>query len=455
MTLPRPLLLAAAGLLLLSPAALPAADAPAAAPDTMAWFRDAKLGIFLHWGVYSEGLGSESWAFHDGKTTYEAYMAQAKTFTASNYHPEEWARLFSEAGARYAVLTSKHHDGFALWDTKLSKLNAKDASPAGRDLIGPYCEALRKEGLKVGLYFSNLDWSHPDYASVLPTGADPADPQFRNRFGYPQGKQDPEAWTRFLAFHRGQLKELETRFRPDLIWFDGDWERTDEQWGFRELREQLRQWNPTGIVNGRIGKYGDYLTPEQYIPLVPPPSVWELCATVNDSWGFQRQDHNFKSVRQVVRMLAECAGMGGNLLLDVGPRSDGTIPEEDVRVLRGLGRWTHKHAEALYGTVAGLPAGYFYGATTLNKARDTVYLFCFDRPNGQVALKGIRNDVLRVSVVGGPELASRKIGGAEWVRMPGVLWIDVPEAALDPDATVIKVELKGPLDLATEPQRKP
>jgi alpha-L-fucosidase len=205
-------------------------------------------------------------------------------------------------------------------------------------------------------------------------------------------------------------------------------------------------------VNGRIGKYGDYLTPEQYIPLVAPKSAWELCATVNDSWGFQKKDRNFKSVRQVVRMLAECSGMGGNLLLDVGPRSDGSIPEEEAAVLRGLGRWTHKNGEAIYGSVAGLPGGYFYGATTLNKSRDTLYLICFDRPNGSVAVKGIRNDILRVSVVGGPELTAKKVGGAAWVGMPGVLWIDIPDSALDPDATVIKVELKGALDLATEPK---
>ncbi|MFY9924039.1 MAG: alpha-L-fucosidase [Opitutaceae bacterium] len=432
----------------------PAAQAAPAQADRMAWFRDAKLGIFIHWGIYSKGVGSESWAFHDGDTTYGDYMAQASSFTASNYRPDEWARLFKEAGARYAVLTSKHHDGFALWDTKLSKLNAKDGSPAGRDLVTPYCEALRKEGLRVGLYFSNLDWSNPDYASILPTGANRSDPAYRNRFGYPQGAENPEAWKRFLAFHRGQLREISERFKPDLLWFDGDWERTDEQWQFKELRQQLLQWNPNGIVNGRIGQYGDYQTPEQYMPLVAPQSPWELCATVNDSWGYQIKDRNFKSVRQCVRMLAECAGMGGNLLLDIGPRSDGSIPDEDVAVLRGLGRWTHKHAEALYGSVAGIPAGYFYGATTLSKGRDTLYLICFDRPNGQVAVKGIMNDVLRTSVVGGPVLASRKIGGAPWLNMPGVLWIDVPESALDPDATVIKVELKGPLILATGPVRK-
>ncbi len=446
--------LAAAGSAQTPPGDPMAGYGPAAAADSprVAWFRDAKLGIFIHWGIYSEGLGSESWAFHNGETTYEAYMAQAATFTASDYHPDQWAALFAGAGARYAVLTSKHHDGFALWDTAFSKLNAKDGSPAGRDLIGPYCDAMRRQGLKVGLYFSHLDWSHPDYASVLYEGKGrDSDKEYKNRFGYPQGAEDPEAWKRFLAFHDGQLKELCERFRPNLLWFDGDWERSDNQWHFSELRRSIDQWDPNVVVNGRIGKFGDYETPEQYIPLVPLKPVWELCATVNDSWGFQKKDHNFKTARQCIRMLAECSGMGGNLLLDIGPRSDGSIPDEDVAVLKGLGRWTHKFGEAIYGSEAGLPGGYFYGASTLNRARDTVYLICFDRPNGSIAVKGIRNEIKRVSVVGGPELASRKIGGAAWVNMPGVLWIDVPDSALDPDATVIKVELKGPLDLAAVP----
>src|SRR5579863_5168222 len=302
--------------------------ASAAGTDRMAWFSDAKLGIFIHWGIYSEGRGSESWAFHNGDTTYEAYMAQAATFTASHYQPDKWAALFAEAGARYAVLTSKHHDGFALWDTKYSKLNAKDGAPAGRDLIGPYCEAMRRQGLKVGLYFSHLDWSHPDYASVLYEGRSrDSNPEFKNRFGYPQGPENPEAWKRFLVFHDNQIEELCQRFHPDLLWFDGDWERSDNQWHFRQLRKEIDAWDPGVIVNGRIGKYGDYQTPEQYIPLVPLNPPWELCATVNDSWGYQKKDRNFKTARQCIRMLAECSAMGGNLLLDIGPRSDGTIPD--------------------------------------------------------------------------------------------------------------------------------
>ena len=156
-----------------------------------------------------------------------------------------------------------------------------------------------------------------------------------------------------------------------------------------------------------MGGYGDYATPEQAMPDQPAEGPWEFCVTINDSWGYQKKDTNFKSARQCVRMLAECAGMGGNLLLDVGPKSDGTILPEQADVLKGLGRWVRKHAEALYGTVAGLPPGHFYGASTLNKKRDVLYLICFDRPNGQVAVKGIMNEVRRVSVVGGPELKQK------------------------------------------------
>ncbi len=426
---------------------LTAADAPVITdhPD-MTWFEDARLGIFIHWGIYSEGKSSESWALHDGILSHDEYYAQASTFTASNYHPEAWAALFKEAGARYAVLTSKHHDGFALWDTAQSKLNAKDGSPAGRDLVGPFCDALRSNGLKVGLYFSHLDWSHPDYASVLKEG-DMTPAEKLNRYSYPQGPEHPEAWERFLKFHRAQLKEISERFHPDLLWFDGDWERSAAQWRMAELRTQLKTWLPNVILNSRMDGYGDYATPEQALPVHPPSGPWELCMTVNDSWGYQAKDRNFKSVRQVVRLLTECASQGGNLLLDVGPRSDGTITPEETAVLRGLGRWTHKNAEALYGTRSGIPKDYYYGPSMLNKERTVLYLVCYDRPVDGIYIKGIRNEIKRVSVLGGPVLPWRRFMKAEWAHQPGIVIADLPEAAMDPEATIVKVELDGPLSL--------
>jgi alpha-L-fucosidase len=414
-------------------------------PD-MTWFTDARLGIFIHWGIYSEGNGSESWAFRNGDTPYETYTNQARTFTASKYNPEQWAELFKAAGARYAVLTAKHHDGFALWNTAQSKLNARDDSPAARDLVGPYCDALRKNGLKVGLYFSHLDWSHPDHASVLNQGA-VSEQDRTNRFSYPQGPENPQAWNRFLAFHDAQLRELCDRFHPDLLWFDGDWERTAGQWKMSELRQHLKQWDPEVILNSRMQGYGDYQTPEQALPVIAPKGPWELCMTINDSWGYQKRDRNFKTVRQCVWLLTECASMGGNLLLDVGPRSDGTITREQEKILLGLGRWTHRHAEALYGTIAGVSKDYYYGPSMLSKDRTVLYLVCYDHPAGGVCVKGIRNTIKRVSVVGGGELKHHRFMEALWAGQPGILIIDLPGNGMDPDATVIKIELEGPLQM--------
>lgn len=414
------------------------------------WFVDAKFGVFIHWGIYSAGNWGESWPFFNGEVPYDTYMAQAQEFTAENYDADAWAALFARAGAKYAVLTAKHHDGFALWPTRANSLNAVEASPAGRDLIGPYCEALRRHGLKVGIYYSHLDWSHPDYATILPKGAQAHGHSqlHANAFGYPQGPEEPERWERFLAFHRQQLKELCTMYKPDLLWFDGDWERDPEQWRMAELREQLHEWAPGVVLNSRMGGHGDYGTPEQAIPVTPPDSIWEFCVTINDSWGYQQRDANHKSVRQCIRMLAECAAMGGNLLLDIGPKSDGTLQPQQAEVLEDMGRWTQKHSEALYGTRAGLPATHFYGPSTQNQGGDTLYLFVLDRPYDQIAVKGVRNAIKRVTVLGsGQELTHRVTGGAPWAHLPGILWVDVPETVLDAQATVLKVELDGELDL--------
>ncbi len=215
------------------------------------------------------------------------------------------------------------------------------------------------------------------------------------------------------------------------------------------LTAQVCKYRRGVVLNSRMGGYGDYGTPEQAIPVSRPDGPWEFCVTINDSWGYRKDDHNHKSSRKCIWMLAECAGMGGNLLLDIGPKSDGTITPEQTAVLKGLGRWTHKHAEALYGTKAGLPPGHFYGPSTMNKSEDTLFLIMLNRPSGEVAVKGLRSQVRRASIVGGPELKHQVLGGAPWANLPGMLWIDVPEQTLDPDATVIKLELEGTLDLYT------
>lgn len=413
------------------------------------WFPDAKLGIFIHYGIYAVDGVPESWSFWNGQVPYDRYMKQLDRFTASKYDPEAWADLFERAGAKYAVLTTKHHDGVALWDTQANDLSVVKKTPAGRDLIGAYVDALRRRHLKVGFYYSHLDWSHPDYASIYPTRdsvEQTGEERYKNRFSYPErGQENPEAWNRFLKFHRQQIKELNDRYGPvDLWWFDGEWERDSEQFDMKGLRNELLAANPQMIANSRLLGYGDYATPEQGIPIVPPDGPWEFCVTVNDSWGYQVQDHNHKSVRQIVRMFAETIGMGGNMLLDIGPYEDGSLQPEQVQRLESLGDWIRPHAEAIYATVAGLPAGLFYGASTFSKDRKTLYLFVFDRPWDKIAVKGLRTPPRSVTALkSGETLPQQTIGGLG--ETPGILWIDVPERVLDPNATVLKLEFDDPV----------
>jgi len=320
---------------------------------------------------------------------------------------------------------------------------------AGRDLITPYVEALRRHHLKVGFYYSHLDWSHPDYATIYPTRdseEQTGTERYKNRYSYPEkGAENPEAWKRFLEFHGKQLEELSTQFGDvDIYWFDGEWERDPEQFDMAGLRERLQAWQPNAIFNSRLLGHGDYATPEQGIPIVPPDGPWEFCVTVNDSWGYQGRDHNHKSVRQIVRMFAETIGMDGNMLLDIGPYEDGSLQPEQVARLEGLGDWIRPNAEAIYDTIAGLPAGLFYGASTFSKDRKTLYIFVFDMPIDQIAVKGLKVKPTRVSTLEvGDTLTSNMIGGLG--ETPGILWIDVPKT-VNPNATVLKLEFDAPVE---------
>ncbi len=372
-------------------------------------------------------------------------MKQLDGFTASRYDPHAWAELFARAGARYAVLTARHHDGVALWESAQGGLDVVRHTPAGRDVLAGYADALRERGLKVGLYYSHSDWNHPDYASLRHPEPDeePANPLAHAQ----PGQEDPAAWARYLAYRDGQVGELVDRYRPDLLWFDGECERTEEQWGLDALATRILAGNPDTVLNARMLSHGDYATPERGVPLQAPDGPGELCLTVNDSWGFQHQDHNHKSVRQLVRYFTETISAGGNLLLDVGPREDGTIPAEQAERLTGLGAWIARHAEAVYGTGAGLPPGHHYGPSTLSADRRTLYLVCFDTPRETVSVRGLRNRVRRVSVLGtGAELGHRVSGGLHDV--PGMTWLDAPAARdVDEYATVLAVELDGELGL--------
>lgn len=425
-------------LLVLTAGIIRAQESNDAKEKRMQWFADAKLGIFIHWGIYAVDGIDESWSFYNGYISYNDYMKQLKGFTAEKYKPEEWAKLIKESGAKYAVLTTKHHDGVALWNTSQNDLNVVKKTPAARDLVKPFTDAIRKQDLKVGLYYSALDWSHPDY------------PFFTNK--EKRYEKDSLRWARFLNFHRGQLKELSLNYKPDLFWFDGDWDFSAEIWKAKEIREQLFQWLPNTIVNSRINGYGDYDTPENGVPITQPKGKWwELCMTMNDSWGYQGNDKNYKTPNQIIRIFADCIGMGGNLLLDIGPKADGTIPAEQVNILKELGRWTNKHYEAIYGTTAGIPKDYYYGPSTLSKDKTKLYLFLDSEAKGPIVIKGLKNKVNRVWVVGnGTKLETKVMMKAYWSSTPGLLYIDVPKNVLDKQVTVLAVLLDGPVQLYKE-----
>ena len=403
----------------------------------MKWFRDAKLGIFIHWGIYAVNGIDESWSFFNEYLSHEDYLKQVDGFTASNYDPEKWAKLIKDAGAKYAVITTKHHDGFALWDTKYGNLNVM-RSPANRDLIGPFDKALKKQGLKTGLYYSLPDWSYEDYPNIT-----------RNKKRY---QDDSVRWNRFLDYYQGQLKELNASYKPDLLWFDGDWEFSAEKWQVKKVRSFLLKENPNIIINSRLGGNGDYATPEQGVPIVrPKDEYWELCMTMNNSWGYQGNDKDYKTPNQIIRIFADCITMGGNLLLDIGPKADGSIPDEQVKILRELGRWTRKHKEAIYGTRAGLPGGHFYGPSTLSQNGEVLYLFITQKPEHPIVIKGLKNQINRIRIVGeGTKLRHKIVGKMYWSEVPGLLYIDVPEEKLDPQVTVVAVQLKGKIDLYRE-----
>ena len=424
------------------------------------WFADAKLGIFIHWGMYAVDGTSESWAFHNKTVPYPQYMHQMRGLHASNYNPAQWAALIKASGANYCVITTKHHDGLALFDTKQitaaapknklwnsnKPLSTVYQTPAKRDLIAPLFVELEKAGIKKGAYYSLLDWSSNDYPGFLKDSS---------RY---QIQDDPLRWQHFLTFMHGQIGEINTQLQPDLFWFDGDWEHAENEWQAAVIDSIIHSSNPDAILNGRLKSYGDYDTPEQNMPIVHPERpLWELCLTTNDNWGFRPQDTNYKSHFELLSIFTECLGMGGNLLLDIAPKADGTFPAEQVAILEEFGRWTSKHAAAIYGTVAGLPYGHYHGNSTLSTDSTTLYLFV-PSPKGSnlngsalslpLYLKGLKSQPTAIELIGSKQsITSKEVGKISWSSVPGTLFLEIPISEMDPMISVVALHFKEPIQL--------
>lgn len=422
-------------------AALPMrAQQHAAASDLeqkMQWFADAKLGIFIHAGIYSVKGVDESWSFYNKKISHAEYMQQLDGFTLRRYNPAAWADLIQQSGANYAVITTKHHDGVAMYDTRMNRLSSVHATPARQDLVAPLFTELRKRNIKTGAYYSLIDWTHPDYPGFLKDS---------NRY---EIKKYPARWNRFRRFFQGQIDEIGQQLNPDLWWFDGDWEHSAQEWEASKIRRSILARNPAAIINGRLQGYGDYATPEQNFPVSRPPHKWwELCMTINNNWGFQHRDTAWKTPYEVITIFADAVSNGGNLLLDIGPMEDGTIPPQQVQVLEALGDWNRKHERAIFHTVAGMPQGHFYGPTTLSKDSTRLYLFLTGNPGKEIVIKGLSSEIKRISVLGSEAPADWKIvGKISWSSVPGLVYVTVPQQQLDPYLTVLEVQLQQPLKL--------
>jgi len=399
--------------------------------EKMEWFEDAKLGIFIHWGIYAVDGISESWAFFNNYISHSNYMKQLDGFSASSYNPEEWVDLIEKSGAQYSVITSRHHDGVSLWDSKAEKaITTKKDAAAQRDVLTPFIQALQKTELKTGIYYSLPDWSHPYY-----------DIKTRSQKRY-EIEEDPKRWDSFVTYYQTQLEEISQQFKPDLLWFDGDWEHSSEEWKTGETQDLLTRYNPNIIINSRLDGKGDYDTPEQGIPVVTPESDnWELCYTMNDSWGYQPFDRKYKSPNMIIRTLADVISMGGNLLLDIGPKEDGSIPEEQVEILENLGRWTSKHAEAIYKTKAGLPFENYQGKSALSKDDRKLFLY-LEETKDFSKIYGLATTIKSAKIIGN-DRGKVRINQSK----NGNVLLEYENVDFDDDVSVVQLSFDSPIEL--------
>ena len=335
----------------------------------MKWWHDARFGMFIHWGLYSV-LGRHEWVMENEGIPVAEYEQLAQLFQPKPNAARDWARLARAAGQKYMVMTTKHHEGFCNFDTKLTDYCAPKQGP-GRDLVREFVDAARAEGLRVGFYYSLMDWHHPDGARCA---------------------TDESARKRFVAYTHGLIRELMTNYgKIDILWYDVDWPLTPAQWESEQMNRMVFELQPDIIVNNRNGVPGDFSTPEQEITAEKSGRAWETCMTLNDSWGYQRADDNWKTSRQVVRNLIDCVRDGGNYLLNIGPRPDGSIPEESVRTLTEVGQWLRRNGESVYQSDLCQPRQSTYAGFT--RKGNTLYMHVYFWPGDYVAIAGLQSRV--------------------------------------------------------------
>lgn len=374
---------------------------PPAAAD-MTWWREARFGMFIHWGLYSI-LGGEwgsrtdyaEWIRNNAHIPIREYDKLVARFNPVRFDADQWLGLAKEAGVGYLTITTKHHDGFALFDSKLTDFCVR-STPFKRDIMQEIADASRRHDVRPCWYHSIMDWHHPDY---LPRRA--WESETRSATG--------AHYARYLPYLHGQVRELLTRYGDiGVMWFDGQWEESWTQEMGTALYQHCRTLQPSVIVNNRVNGWspvpvkelGDFRTPEQEVPATGWPGVdWESCITMNHNWGYNSHDHDFKSVEQLIGLLVETASKGGNLLLNVGPKPDGTFPDESVERLRAMGKWMAVNGEAIRGTTASPFAKAPFRATS---KPDRLFLFLPEWKAGSLLVPGLRTSPRLATLLADP-----------------------------------------------------
>ena len=419
------------------------------------WFKRARFGMFIHWGLYAVPARGE-WVRSVERISVEDYQQYFDEFNPVDYDPRKWARACKQAGMQYAVLTAKHHDGFCLFDSKLTDYNSVKC--CGRDLVREYLDAFRAEGIRVGLYYSIIDWHHPDF----PHYGDKQHPM-RDNPAYKDYKYD---FDKYLEYMHGQIKELCTNYgKIDIFWFDFSYDdMRGEKWKATELVRMIRSYQPDVLMDNRLEvsgegfgslatqnptEYcGDFVSPEQIIPPegvvddMGKPVVWESCITMNNNWGYNSRDNHFKTADIVIKKLVECVSKGGNMLINVGPDARGNIPAQSLEILEKVGNWMHANGEAIYNCGRSELPRPDYGRITQN-GKD-IYFHVNEPQIGFVPLVGIKADDVKCIrlLKAGSEMKIER----NWMtgNYPDIVFVSFGEDPQLPDPidTVIKVELK-------------
>ena len=424
----------------------------------MKWWREARFGLFIHWGLYSIPAGEwegktdyAEWIRNQAQIPLKVYDKFVSKFNPVKFNAERWVRLAKDAGMKYIVITSKHHDGFCLFNSKFTGFDIM-STPFKKDVLKELSEACKKEGIRLCFYYSIMDWHNPDY---LP----------RREWETTRSTKGAD-FNRYVQYMKNQLRELLTNYgNIGVLWFDGEWENTWNDKRGLDLYNYVRSLQPNIIINNRVGASrsgmegftegggfaGDFGTPEQQIPATGLPGVdWESCMTMNDHWGYNKNDHNFKSAKEILQMLADIASKGGNYLLNIGPTAEGVFPPESVERLHKIGEWMEINGESIYKTSASPFTKLDWGRCTQKNINGNtrLYLHVFDWPdNGQLIVPGIYNKPLQSYL-----LSDKNKNPLELKRNGDAVVIRIPSTAPDNFNSIVVLDIAGKADVNNPPQ---